>query len=136
LKTQLKIALSILAGIALGATVVQGIHAQDEIVPTYYIAEVEVTNLDGYVNDYLPRAEADIKASGGRILASGAKVATIEGEPPKSHLLVLAWDDIDKMQVWRSAPKSREIEAIGHKYARFRAFTVEGLPQSQRPDRR
>jgi uncharacterized protein (DUF1330 family) len=119
---------ALLAGIALGAVTVSGIHAQTH-TPTYYIAEIEVMDLDGYTKDFVPRNEANIKAFGGRILASGPRVATIEGDPPKSRVILLVWDDIEKMQSWHNAPQSRDIQAIGHKYAKFRAFTVEGLPR-------
>jgi uncharacterized protein (DUF1330 family) len=129
MNTRRTVALSMLAGIAIGATAVEGIRAQDRIVPTYYIAEIEVTDFDGFTKDYLPRAEANIKAFGGRIAAATAKVATIEGEPPKPRVTLLVWDDVEKMQIWRNAPESRAIDAIGHKHATFRAFTVEGAPR-------
>jgi uncharacterized protein (DUF1330 family) len=128
MKTRFTVALSMLAGIALGAVAVQGIHAQSR-VSTYYVAEVEVTDLVGYLKDYMPREEANIRSFGGRILAAGPRIATIEGDPPKSHALLLVWDDIEKMQSWRNAPESREIQAVGHKYAKFRAFTIEGRPR-------
>jgi uncharacterized protein (DUF1330 family) len=116
-----------LAGIGLGAVGVAGIHAQAR-PPIYYVAEIEVTNLDGYLKEYVPRDQANIKAFGGRILAAGTKVATIEGDPPKSRVAVLAWDSIEKIQTWRDSAQAKEIRAVGHKYAKFRAFTVEGLP--------
>jgi uncharacterized protein (DUF1330 family) len=128
MKTWVSVALSMLAGIGLGAVGVAGIHAQAR-PPIYYVAEIEVTNLDGYLKDYVPRDQANIKAFGGRILAAGTKVATIEGEPPKSRVAVLAWDSIEKIQTWRDSAQAKEIRAMGHKYAKFRAFTVEGLPQ-------
>jgi uncharacterized protein (DUF1330 family) len=128
MKTRYTVALSMLAGIGLGAVAVQGIHAQAR-PPVYYIAEIEVTNLDGYLKEYVPRDQANIKAFGGRILAAGTKVATIEGDPPKSRVAVLAWDSIEKIQTWRDSAQAKEIRAVGHKYAKFRAFTVEGLPQ-------
>jgi uncharacterized protein (DUF1330 family) len=127
MKTRVSVALSMLAGIGLGAAGVAGIHAQAR-PPIYYVAEIEVTNLDGYLKDYVPRDQANIKAFGGRILAAGTKVATIEGDPPKSRVAVLAWDNIEKIQTWRDSAQAKEIRAVGHKYAKFRAFTVEGLP--------
>jgi len=128
MKTRSTVALSMLAGIVLGAIAVEGIHAQARI-PTYYIAEVEVTNLEGYAKDFLPRDEANIKAFGGRILATGPNVATIEGDPPKSRVVLLVWENIENLQSWRNAPQSRDIQVIGHKYAKFRSFTVEGVPR-------
>jgi uncharacterized protein (DUF1330 family) len=126
MKTRFTVALSMLAGIGLGAAAVQGLHAQAR-VPTYYIAEIEVTNLDGYLKEYEPRAQANIKAFGGRILAAGTKVATMDGDPPQSRVTVLVWDSIEGVQTWRDSAEFKEIRAVGQKYAKFRAFTVEGL---------
>jgi uncharacterized protein (DUF1330 family) len=128
MNTRFTVALSMLAGIGLGAAAVQGLHAQAR-VPTYYIAEIEVTNLDGYLKEYEPRAQANIKAFGGRILAAGTKVATMDGDPPQSRVTVLVWDSIEGVQTWRDSTEFKEIRAVGQKYAKFRAFTVEGLPR-------
>ena len=128
MKTRFAVALSMLAGIALGAAAVRGLHAQARI-PTYYIAEIEVTNLDGYVKEYEPRVHANIKAFGGRILAAGTKVATMDGDPPQSRVTVLVWNSIEQVQTWRDSAEFKEIRAVGQRYAKFRAFTVEGLPQ-------
>ena len=122
------IASAVLAGIGIGAVAVQGLHAQSKAPPTYYVAEIEVTDHDGYLKDYVPRAEANIKAFGGRILAATAKVGTIEGAPPSSRVVLLSWDGIEKVQSWRNAPESKEIRALGHKYAKFRSYIVEGMP--------
>lgn len=130
MRTRYAVAVSMLAGIGLGAAAVEHIHAQVKAPPpTYYIAEIEVTNFEGYSTEFLPRAEANVRAFGGRILAAGPKVATIEGEPPKSRVFLARFDGIEKVQYWRNSPEAKEIRAIGHRYAKFRAFTVEGLPQ-------
>jgi len=122
------VALSMLAGIGLGAAAVQGLYAQTQ-TSIYYIAEIEVTNLDGYLKQYEPRNQANVKAFGGRILASGTKVATMDGDPPQSRVTVLVWNSIEQVQTWRDSAEFKEIRAVGQRYAKFRAFTVEGLPQ-------
>jgi uncharacterized protein (DUF1330 family) len=128
MKTRYTVAAAMLAGIGIGAVAVSGLQAQSKAPPTYFIAEIEVTDHDGYLKDYVPRAEANVKAFGGRILAATAKVATIEGAPPSSRVVILSWDGIEKVQSWRSAPESMEIRALGHKYAKFRSYIVEGVP--------
>jgi uncharacterized protein (DUF1330 family) len=130
MKTRYTVALSMLAGITLGAIAVQGINAQAE-APIYYISEIEVTNLDGYLKEYVPRDQANVKAFGGRILAAGTKVATIEGDPPKSRVAVQVWDSIERFQTWRDSAESKAIRAVARKYAKFRGFTVEGLSQAR-----
>jgi uncharacterized protein (DUF1330 family) len=122
------VAVLLLTSVGLGAVTLNRMHAPAKR-PVYYIVETEVTNLDGYLKEYVPRVEANIKASGGHILASGTKVASIEGRPPKPWVTVLVWDDIEVVQTWRDSPEFKEIRILGDKYAKFRAFTVEGLPQ-------
>ena len=76
-----------------------------------------------------PRAQALIKKHGGRFLAAGQKVTSIEGTPPKARLAVQVWDSMEKIKAWRDDPEYWELRKIGNKYATFRVMTVEGLPQ-------
>jgi len=39
------------------------------------------------------------------------------------------WDSMEKIQAWRNSAEYKEARKIADKYAKFRAFTVEGLPQ-------
>jgi len=48
--------------------------------------------------------------------------ATIDGEPPKSRVAVIAFENIDKAQAAYASPAYREARAIGEKYAKFRIF--------------
>jgi uncharacterized protein (DUF1330 family) len=132
MKTHYTVTLAMVAGFGLGAVAVQGLHAQAK-APVYYIAEIDVTNPDAYGKEYAPKAQAIIKAAGGRFLAiggatAGAKVTAFDGEPPK-RVVVQAWDSMDKIQAWRANPEYIEARKIGEKYAKFRSFAVEGLPQ-------
>jgi Domain of unknown function (DUF1330) len=70
MKTRLTVALSMLAGAALGAVAVQGLHAQAK-PPVYYVSEIDVTNPDGYGKEYAPKMQALIKSHGGRLIAIG-----------------------------------------------------------------
>jgi uncharacterized protein (DUF1330 family) len=128
MKTQHTVALSVLAGIAIGAVAVQGLHAQAN-PPVYTVTEIDVTNIDAYVKEYAPLAQATIKNSGGKLLAAGQKVTTLEGAPPKARVAIQVWDSLEKAQAWRNSAEYKKAREIGDKYARFRAFAVEGLPQ-------
>jgi uncharacterized protein (DUF1330 family) len=125
----LTLGMAILAGAALGAAAVQGLHAQAK-PPVYQITEIDVSNLDAYIKEYAPKAQALIKANGGRALAAGQNVTALEGEPPKRRVAVTAWDSIEKLQAYRSTAEFKELRAtVGDKYAKFRSFVVEGAPQ-------
>jgi uncharacterized protein (DUF1330 family) len=103
-------------GVALGAVAVQALHAQIK-PPVYYVAEVDVTDLDGYLKEYAPKAAASSKAFGGRTLAAGQEITQIEGAPPKHRVVIVKWDSLEKLQAWRNSEQYNEDRKVGHNYA-------------------
>src|ERR1700736_5642339 len=128
MKTRYTIALSMLAGAALGAAAIQGLHAQAK-PPVYQVVEIDVLNQDAYLKDYAPKAQAAIKAAGGKFLAAGGKTTTIEGEPPKSRVVIQQWDSLEKVQAYRDSAAFKDLLPLRNKLAKFRSFVVEGVPQ-------
>jgi uncharacterized protein (DUF1330 family) len=128
MKTQYAVSLALLAGVGLGAIAVQGLHAQAKPL-VYTVTETDVTNIDAYTKEYAPLAIPLIKKSGGKLLAAGQKVTTLEGSPPKPRVTILVWDSLEQVQAWRNSAEYKEVRKIGDKYATFRAFAVEGVPQ-------
>ena len=123
--------LAALAGCALGAALVQGLHAQAK-PPIYYVVEAETTRPDACANEFAPQAQAIIKAADGRFLAIGGAGATgaravtpIEGDPPK-RVVVMAWHNMDQVHSWWSNPEYIALRKIVDKYATFRSFAIEG----------
>jgi uncharacterized protein (DUF1330 family) len=128
MRTRYAVALAVVIGFGLGAVAVQGLHAQAK-PPVYVVAEIDVTNLDAYTKEYAPKAQELIKKSGGRLLAAGQNVTSLEGTPPKKRVAIQAWDSIEQIRAYRASAEFKEARKIGAKYAKFRTFTVEGLPQ-------
>ena len=127
MKIHYSLPLAVLAGIAIGAAVVETLHAQAK-PPVYYISEIEVTDIDGYTKEYAPKVQGTVKDAGGRLLAAGQKVTALEGPAPK-RAVVQVWDSVEKIQAWRNSADYKENRKIGDKYAKFRAYAIEGLPQ-------
>lgn len=128
MKTHAAVGLAMLAGLALGAIAAQGLHAEAK-PPVYLIAEIDVTDLDAYMKEYAPKAQASLQAAGGRTLAASEVVTAIDGAPPKRRVVVMVWDSLEQIQAWRNSAQYKEDRKIGDKYATFRIFAVEGLPQ-------
>jgi uncharacterized protein (DUF1330 family) len=128
MKSNYKVAAAMLAGVALGALDVQGLHAQAK-PPLYSVAEIDVSNLDAYLKEYVPLAQAAIKAGGGRILAAGQNITAIKGTPPKSRVAILQWESIEQYNAWRKSAAYVDARKIADKYAKFRSFAIEGMPQ-------
>ena len=128
MRTRYAVVVGLVVGFGLGTVAVHGLHAQAK-PPVYLIAEIDVKNLDAYLKEYAPKAQELIKASGGRLLAAGQDVTSLEGAPPKKRVAVQVWDSMEKLRAWRNSAEFKDVRKIGNKYATFRSFTVEGLPQ-------
>jgi len=70
MKTRYTVALSMIAGAALGSAAIQALHAQAK-PPVYLVTEIDVTNPDAYAKEFAPKAQATIKAAGGRFIVIG-----------------------------------------------------------------
>jgi len=107
---------------------IKDVHAQTK-APLYVVTEIDVKDLDPYLKEYVPKAQALIKKSGGRFLAVGQNVTAIEGAPPKKRVALQVWDSMETYKAYRNSAEFKEVRKIGNKYAKFRTFTVEGLPK-------
>jgi len=125
MKTHYTVALAMLTGIAIGAVAMQGLHAQAK-PPAFVVAEVDVTNPDGFTKEYVPLAVKALGAAGSNPLARGGKVVAISGAPPK-RIVINRFDSLDQAVAAYNSPAYKEARAIGEKYGTFRTFAVEGL---------
>ena len=121
-------ALAMIAGVAIGASAVQAIHAQAK-PPAFTVTEIDITNVEAYQKEYVPLTQASIRAAGGRLLAAGQNIIALDGAPPSTRVAINQFDSLEAVQKWRSSAQYEEARKIGDKYATFRAFAVEGLPQ-------
>ncbi len=125
MKAKYNIALAMIGSFALGAAAVQGLHAQSK-PPAYVIAEINVTDKDGYVKEFLPVAAKAIQDAGGKYVVRGGKAVSLQGAPPAARVVVTQYESLDKAQAWWDSPARKDADAIGEKYATFRIFAVEG----------
>jgi len=122
-----KMFLATLIGAAIGAAAVQGLHAQAK-APVYTVTEIDVHNVDAYMKEYVPVVQPLIKKGGGTLLAASLKVTAMLGTPPK-RVAINRWDSLEAAQALYNSPDYKAAQAIGDKYATFRRYAVEGLPQ-------
>ena len=118
--------LAMIASAALGAAVVQTLHAQAK-PPAYNVAEITIKDQDGYNKEYLPLITKALTDAGGKFLVRGGKTISYEGAAPAPRVVVIQFESLDKLQaLYNSAPYKQAV-AIGDKYATQRIFGVEGV---------
>ncbi len=128
MKTLYAIALSALAGVTVGAAAVQTLHAQAK-PPAYVVAEIDVTNPGPYEKEYVPAAKQAIADGGGKYIVRGGATAAFYGEPPKPRIAIMVFESMEKAQAAFDSSAYKEAKKAGDKYANFRVYAVEGLPQ-------
>jgi uncharacterized protein (DUF1330 family) len=124
-KAKYTVTLSMIAGIAVGAVAIQGLHAQSS-AKAYVVTEVEVINQEAQ-NAYLPKVAEVIKSTGGTFLARGGKTVALEGEAPK-RVTIVAYDSLEKAQASRNSPAWMALSADRNKAIKARSYVTEGLP--------
>ncbi len=134
MKVHYTLALSMLAGAALAAAAIQGVHAQAKtpVSPLYLVVETDLTDIKKLTEyDVVAGSKilASIRAFGGQMVALGQQAEPVEGEAPKSRMTIIAWDSLEKMQAWRNSPEFKDARKIADEYAKYRSFTLVGLPQ-------
>lgn len=107
------------------------LHAQAK-PPVYLVTEIDVTNPEAYGKEFAPKAQASIKASGGKFVviggaggASAKPVSALVGVPPK-RVTIQTWDSVDAIKAWYNGSEYQDALKIGEKYATFRRYIVEG----------
>jgi uncharacterized protein (DUF1330 family) len=88
-----------LAGAALGAGAVGGLHAQTK-PKAYTVSELETLD-PTLANDVAVRiAKAQEGAGGRNFRTGGGKVTTMEGPPPAQRIAITEWESLDKAQAF------------------------------------
>ncbi len=112
MNTKSKMVLAVVAGAALGAAAVQGLHAQAKL-KAYSVGEVEL--IGALPSDYLPTVRKAIENAHGRALRTfNGRVVSIEGAPPPKNVGIIEWDSVDdalafyKSKAWNDFAPQRE----------------------------
>jgi uncharacterized protein (DUF1330 family) len=128
MKPRYIVALSISAGIAIGAAPVQTLHAQAK-PPGFVVVEIDASDPDAYAKEFLPSAGKALAAGGIKFLARGGKTEAIEGAPPAKRVVIGRFESLEKAMATYTGPAYMEARKIGDKYAKFRIWAVEGAAQ-------
>ena len=125
MKSNYKIGAAVLSSFVLGVGAASVLHAQAK-PPGFVLAEIDIKDQDGYTKDFLPKAQANIRESGGKYLAGiFNKAISLSGSPPPNRVVLLQFPDMDAVKAFNT--KEQQLEAdVGHKYASFRAIGIEG----------
>jgi len=99
MKARYTVALSVLAGAALGAATVQGLHAQAK-PKAYTVSEAETIDAAAAAA-FTPTLEAAQSAAGGHALHTrGGRVVTLDGPAAPQRVSIIEWDSLEHAQAF------------------------------------
>jgi uncharacterized protein (DUF1330 family) len=128
MKKRTTVILATVAGFVFGIAAVEGLHAQAK-PPAYAVIEADVTDVPAYMKEYAAYAGMTLADAGGKFLVRTGKTVPMYGEAPTGRIIIVAFDSLEKAQAAFTSEDFQAIKKKGDKYAKFRMWAVEGLPQ-------
>jgi uncharacterized protein (DUF1330 family) len=124
MNTNVKIALAVVAGAALGAAAVQGLRAQAK-PKAYSVAEIDVLDTAALAS-YVKLVDPVINAAGGRAFnTGGGRITNLIGEAPK-RVVIFEWDSLERVQAFLDSAGWKNLASQRDKAEKIvRAYVVE-----------
>ena len=92
----------------------------------YVLVEIEVLDQERY-ETYKQLAPSSIAVYGGRYLARGGDVKTLEGTWQPKRLVILEFPSVDQAKAWWDSTEYEQAKALRQAVAHTRMIVVEGL---------
>lgn len=118
------LSIALMAGLGLGMFAVQELQAQSK-GPAYAITGLEISNMKGYQEEFLPLLRKTLEMYGGRIIAVG-KPTSISGDGPKTLAAIIAFDSMEKTMAWANSAEYQAAGKIRDKYAKIVSYALQG----------
>jgi uncharacterized protein (DUF1330 family) len=129
MKIQYIVALSMLAGVALGGVSVGGLYAQGKSPGAYaVVAYSEIADPAAYKANVSDKAQGQIEKGGGHLLVSTYDITVLrEGTPPFpiKRFALIGFDTVQQAQDWYASPDRKDMQAYVNANTKGRAFAVK-----------
>jgi uncharacterized protein (DUF1330 family) len=126
MKSHIATGLTLLAGVAIGATAIQGLHAQAKL-PTYVVVALRKINDSAtYKAEVVDKAAAAMANFGGKYVIRTDKITALDGTPPQRYVLI-QFDSPEKAQAWKNSELQKAVDAARMKTTDSLSFMVDGM---------
>jgi uncharacterized protein (DUF1330 family) len=93
----------------------------------YVLAEIEITNPDGY-KAYTANVVPTIEKYGGRFLVRGGAVHALEGDWPERRRVIIEFPSLEAAQQWWDSPEYAKPKSLRRANSKGRLLLLEGFP--------
>ncbi|MFZ3323255.1 MAG: DUF1330 domain-containing protein [Usitatibacter sp.] len=92
----------------------------------YILAEVEITNAEGY-KSYSTIVPATIEKFGGKFLSRGGTNTPLEGDWPQRRRVILEFPTVEAARDWYNSPDYEKPKALRIANSNSRLLLLEGV---------
>ena len=126
MKSNQKLAVALVAGIANGGAVIHGLNAQTT-PPVYVVVDIsDITNPEGF-KAIPPRTGPEtLTPFGGKYVIGTENITALHGIAPKRFVLI-AFPSVEEAKAWKASANSKEVEVIRDKTTKSSEFLVGGM---------
>jgi uncharacterized protein (DUF1330 family) len=126
MSTKFKIAVAVVAGVALGAAATHGLHAQAK-PKAYTISELETLDAAAQAV-YVPAILAALKAANARSFnTAGGRIVAMEGAAPK-RVAINEWDNLEQAEAFYKSKAWNDLAPQRDKAVKtIKRYAVEAL---------
>ena len=96
-------------------------------MPAYLIADIEITNPEGYAA-YRPLAAASVTKHGGRFIARGGAIDALEGGWTPSRVVIIEFPSMDAAQKFYHSDDYQAALKVRLANSKGRVVIVDGAP--------
>ena len=93
----------------------------------YIVAHVTITNSEAY-REYMRHTPRAIAAYGGKFIARGGEMVTLEGEPEKQRLVLMEFPDLDSAKAFYHSSEYVNIKKLRKGAGEARFVAIDGYP--------
>jgi uncharacterized protein (DUF1330 family) len=95
-------------------------------MPAYVIARVQVTDWERY-KEYTALSPATIAQYGGRFIARGGDVISLEGPPETHRVVILEFPSLERAQEWYHSDEYQAVKQIRAEVATASLVAIDGV---------
>ncbi len=98
-------------------------------MPAYVVLDIDVTDPEVYAR-YKELGPSAVAAYGGRYLARGGRVESLEGSWRPARFVMLEFPTLEAGRAWWASAEYAEAKALRHASTRTDLLLVEGVPDT------
>ncbi|MBT5218663.1 MAG: DUF1330 domain-containing protein [Woeseia sp.] len=102
-------------------------------MPAYVVSMMSISDADTY-RKYTDRTPPIVKRHGGKFLARGGDILTVEGEEYNDRMVILEFPSRQAILDWYADPEYEDARVFRHASSDARILVIDGNDNTQDPD--